>query len=101
MRKLEGKFSFAIEVVAQWTYATMITRADKAAETFQYHRVRSFSLYRSMSVRRGLHLGSEDRLRLGLRIGLLMVGQVGFFNVDAGCRVSHPTGTEKKNHRPI
>ena len=32
-----------------------------------------------MSVRRGLHLGNEDGLRLGLRIGLLMVGQVGFF----------------------
>ena len=33
-----------LKLVAQRTYEIMITTADKAAETFQYHRVLSFSL---------------------------------------------------------
>ena len=45
-------------------------KADMTADNLQYHWVRSFSLYKSMSVCRGPHLGSGTRLRAGLRAGL-------------------------------
>ncbi len=48
----------------------MIAKADVTADTFHHHCVRSLSLYRSMSVRRGLHLGSGIELGVGLRVGL-------------------------------
>ncbi len=48
----------------------MIAKADVTANIFHHHCVRSFSLYRSISVRRGLHLGSGIELGVGLRVGL-------------------------------
>ena len=65
-------------VIAE-THAIMMRKADSVADAFQYHLVRSFSLYRSMSVRRGFHFGSgvgvglRTGLRIGLRIGLRML----------------------------
>ena len=58
-------------------YPIIIMKVDITADTFQYHCVRSFSLYRSINVRRGLHLGSGIEFRAGLRAGLrngLLIG---------------------------
>lgn len=41
------------------TYPINIEKADTVAAALQYHRVWSLSLYRSITVRRGLHLGSD------------------------------------------
>lgn len=45
-------------------------KAAVMVDIFQYHGVPSFSLYKSIVVRRGFHLGNGIALRAGLRAGL-------------------------------
>ena len=52
------------------SYPIIIMKAAVTVDIFQYHGVRSFSVYRSIVVRRGFHLGSGMALRAGLRAGL-------------------------------
>lgn len=53
------------------TYPSIIKSADRVAAALQYHGVWSFSLYRSISVRCGFHLGNDGCPILGAPLDLM------------------------------